>query len=131
MLSVSPHPRATAPDAEVQMASAATIATTHQPAPPLMTMIMTIASIMTLKTPMQAFWLAKPFSTVKLPEVERRSNSTMLRKDFNSDNNTRAKRRLSCAETSRCTEAASLVTPAHTLTVPTNSRRKHISQATS
>jgi len=55
----------------------------------------------------------------------------MLKRDTNSDNNMRARRRLSCAETSRCTEAASLETPAHMLMVPINFRRRLISQATS
>lgn len=41
------------------------------------------------------------------------------------------RRRPSFAETSKCTEAASSETPAHTLTVPTNYKRRPISQATS
>jgi len=55
----------------------------------------------------------------------------MLRRDTSSDNNMRAKRRLSCAETLRCMEAASSVTPAHMHMVTTNFRRRLISQATS
>lgn len=55
----------------------------------------------------------------------------MPRRESNSDNNTRARRRPSCAETSRCTVPADTATPAHMPTEPTNSRRRPIFQATS
>lgn len=55
----------------------------------------------------------------------------MLRKDINSDNNTKPRRRPSFAETSKCMDHASSETPAHTLTVPINYKRRPISQATS
>jgi hypothetical protein len=55
----------------------------------------------------------------------------MPKKDNNSNNNTKARRRLNYAETLRCTVAASSVTPAHTHMVLTSFRRRHISQATS
>jgi hypothetical protein len=119
------HKQNNTQDATVPTVSAAA----HQLAHLIMTT--TTASIMTQKTPMLTFWLDKLFSTVKPPEVERRSNSTMLKKETNSDKTTKARRRLSYAETLRCTEAASLATPAHTLMVPINFRRRLISQATS
>jgi len=55
----------------------------------------------------------------------------MLRREFNSDNNMKARRKPSFAETSRCTANADMVTPAHMLTDPTNSKRSLISQVTS
>lgn len=124
MPSNSTHARATE---ATQTASA----TTHQLLHQHVIVIMTAASTMTQKMLMPTFWSDKPSTSVRPPEEWKRDNSTMLRRETNSDNNMRARRRLSCAETSRCTEAASLVTPAHMPMVPTNFRRRLISQATS
>lgn len=55
----------------------------------------------------------------------------MPKREFNSGNNTRARRRQSCAETLRCTAAADMVTHALMLTAPTNCKRRPTSQATS
>ena len=76
-----------------------------------------------------AFWLAELSNTVKPPEPERET-SLMLRKDINSDNNTRPRRRQSCAETLRCMKDASTVIPAHMHMVLTNFRGRITFQAT-
>jgi hypothetical protein len=73
--------------------------------------------------------LDKLFNIVKQLEVERRSNSQMLKRDTNSNNSMRARRRLSFAETLRCTVTASTVTPAHTLMALISFKRRHIFQA--
>jgi len=126
MLSNSPQVKR-AQETVAQTASA----TIHQLPHLTMRVNTTVGSIMTQKMLMLAFWLDKPFNTVKPLEAKRRSNSTMLRRDTNSDNNMRAKRRLSCAEILKCTEAASSVTPAPMHMDNTNFRRRLISQATS
>lgn len=69
--------------------------------------------------------------TVRQLEEPGKRISTMLKKDSNSNNNMKAKRKLNCAETLKCTVNANLVTLAHTLTEPTSSKRKPIFQATS
>jgi hypothetical protein len=85
---------------------------------------------MTLRTLTLSTLLDKP--CVKQHVVEpRRDNSTMLRREFNSDKHTKPKRRPNSAETSRCTDNADTVTLAHMPTVLTNSKRKLIFQATS
>jgi len=61
----------------------------------------------------------------------KRRHSTMLKREFNSDKLTKWRRRLSSAETSRCTEPADTVTPAHMPTDLTNSKRRHIFHQTS
>jgi len=111
--------------------ASATATTTHRPLLQTMTPITTVVSIMTLRMLILAFWWDKPFNIVKLLEEERKSNSQILKKDSNSDSNMRARRRLNFAETSKCTVNASMVTLALMPMEPNNSRRRHISQATS
>jgi len=117
-----------APGTAAQTASA----TIHQlPHLTVTTVSTTATSIMTQKMLMLAYWLDKPFNTVKPLEANRRENSIMPTRDSNSNNNMRAKRRLNCAETLKCTEAASSVTPAPMHMAHINFRRRLISQATS
>jgi len=68
---------------------------------------------------------------VKPQEVERRNNSTVLKREFISDKPMKPRRRLSFAGTSRCMEPAGMVTHAHMPTDPTNSKKRPIFQATS
>lgn len=91
----------------------------------------TVNSIMTQKMLMPIFWLDKLTNTVKPQEVNRRNISTMQRKDLTSDNNMRANRRLNYAETSKCTETVSMVTPAHMHMANISFRRRPTFQATS
>lgn len=90
-----------------------------------------VISITILKMLMQTTWLAKQISIVKQQEAERRSNSAMPTRDSNSSSNMKPRRRLSFAETSRCTTAASMETLAHMHMVPINFKRRHIFQAIS
>jgi len=126
MLSHSSQPK-TAQETAAKTASP----TTHQLPHQTWTASTTVDSTMTQKTLTLTFLSDKHSNTVKPLEAKRRSNSTMLRRDSNSDNNMRARRRLSCAEISRCMAAASSVTPAHMHMDLTNFRRRPISQATS
>lgn len=70
-------------------------------------------------------------TTARPLEVPERRYSTMLKRDSNSNNNTKRRRKPNCAEISKCMDNANLVTPAHTHTEHTSSRRRLISQATS
>lgn len=65
------------------------------------------------------------------PQEPRRESSTTLKRDTNSDNSMRARRKPSSARTSRCTADASMATTAHTHMEPNSFRERHISQATS
>jgi len=127
MLSHLPQPKSAA-ETTAKTASLTTHQQLHQTWTARST---TMDSTMTQKMLTPIFLLDKHSNTVKPPEAKRRDNSTMLKREPYSDNNMRARRRLSYAETSRCMEAASSVTPAHTHMDPTNFRRRPISQATS
>jgi len=70
------------------------------------------------------------FSAKQLEELERRY-SRMPKRDSNSSNNMKQRRKLNCAETSKCMVHANSVILAHMLTESINFKRKHISQATS
>ena len=69
--------------------------------------------------------------TVKLPEEPVKRHSPVPKTDKPSDNNMSKRRRLSYAETLKCTENANSEIPVHTLTEDISSRRKLISPATS
>jgi len=69
-------------------------------------------------------------SIAKQLEEERERLLETLKRDSNSNNNMKAKRKLNCAEISKCMDNANSVTLAHMHMVLISSKRKHISQAT-
>jgi len=104
----------------------------HAPHPTWITNAITNAtSIMILRIQKPITSLDKLWCSVKQQEEVRKRHSTMLKRESNLDNNTRARRRLNYAETLWCTVNANMVTPAHTLMDTINSKRRHISQAIS
>lgn len=68
---------------------------------------------------------------MKQQDLETKSNSTMLMRDSNSSNSMKVRRRQSFAETSKCTETASMEIHAHMHMVLINFRKRLIFQAIS
>ena len=106
----------------------------HQPphqVEKLNTILTTIATLSTADQNMIAHQLTTQImDTVRQLEEPGKRISTMLKRDSNSKCNMKAKRKLNCAETLKCTVNANSETPAHTPTEPISSKRKPIFQAT-